>query len=72
MLCLHSLDVHHEIVHRPAGLDATLTNKAGELRIVTDAVQECVEEYGFAVGAGRAHTAGDEFQRFVPIDIGGQ
>jgi hypothetical protein len=38
---------------------------------VTHAVQERMEEDGFAVGASRAHGAGDEFKRFVPIDIGG-
>jgi hypothetical protein len=50
-------------------LDAELTHKARELRVVADAVQERVEEDGFAVGAERASAASGELQRFVPIDI---
>ena len=69
---LGPFDVHEEVVHRPVGFDATLTDQSGELRVVTDAVQKRVEEDGFAVGAERAHGAGGEVQRFVPVDIRGE
>ena len=60
--------MHEEIVHGPVGLDATLAYKAGELSVMANAVEQRVEEDGFAVGVERARSAGDEVDRFAPVD----
>ena len=69
---LGPLDVHHEVVHLPAGFDSVLADEGGELRIVPDAVQQRVKEDGLARGARGTHGAGDEIDAFVPIDAGGE
>ena len=64
-------DVHEQVVHGLVDLDATVADKGGKLRVVADAVQERVEEDGFAVGEEWAPAASGEVQWFVPVDIGG-
>src|SRR5207302_1862890 len=41
-------------------------------RVVPNAVQECMEENGLAVGPDRAHCAGREIYGLAPIDIRGE
>ena len=64
--------MHEEVVHGPVGLDAAATREAGELCIVSDAVQKGMEEDCLAVGAERSPAAGGEVQRFIPIDVRGK
>jgi len=71
-LTLDALCVHEEVVHGPVGFDTVLADEAGELGVVTYAMQESVEEDGLAVGAELAHGAGRELYRFVPVDVGGE
>ncbi len=49
-----------------------MTSKAGELRVVAYAVQERVEEDGFAIGAELAHGAGGKLYWFGPVGVRGE
>ena len=64
-------DAHEEVVAEPIGGVAVLAEESTQLGIVTDAVEDGVEEHRLAGGAGRAVGAGDEVDNLVPVEVGG-